>query len=160
MLKRNPVLVRSLTCLFGLVLATLVGVRAFTNPILWQDLPDVDLKRVDNTYYYSSSTFHYSPGAPILRSYDLVNWEYFSHSVPFLDFGAQYDMTSGQRNYLGGIWASFFGYHAQKNTWFWGGCINFYHTFIYSSPSVAGPWTQLSLIPDKVKKPVICDGCY
>ena len=48
----------------------------FTNPVVWQDFADGDIIRVGDAYYYSASTMHYSPGAPILRSYDLVNWEY------------------------------------------------------------------------------------
>lgn len=49
---------------------------SYTNPVLWQDFADIDIIRVGNAYYYSASTMHYSPGAPILRSYDLVNWEF------------------------------------------------------------------------------------
>ena len=30
----------------------------------------------------AASTMHYSPGAPILRSFDLVNWEFAGHSAP------------------------------------------------------------------------------
>ncbi|MFC6078406.1 RICIN domain-containing protein, partial [Microbispora bryophytorum] len=42
---------------------------SYSNPVLWEDLADIDVFRVDDTYYYSASTMHYSPGAPILRSY-------------------------------------------------------------------------------------------
>ena len=42
-----------------------------SNPMLWEDFADVDIIRVDNVYYASASTMHYSPGAPVLRSYDL-----------------------------------------------------------------------------------------
>jgi len=48
----------------------------FNNPVLWEDLADLDVFRVNDVYYYSASTMAYSPGAPVLRSYDLVNWEY------------------------------------------------------------------------------------
>ncbi|KAL0959748.1 hypothetical protein HGRIS_011438 [Hohenbuehelia grisea] len=88
---------------------------------------------------------HYSPGAPILRSYDLFNWEYIGHSVPTLDFGNNFNLVGG-RAYVGGIWASFFGFHATKNTWYWGGCIGFTTTYIYSAPSVTGPWTRLTTL--------------
>ena len=53
----------------------------FTNPVIWQDFADIDVIRVGGTYYASASTMHYSPGAPVLRSYDLVNWEIAGHSV-------------------------------------------------------------------------------
>ncbi|KAG9040464.1 hypothetical protein FS837_000595 [Tulasnella sp. UAMH 9824] len=119
--------------------------NAFSNPVIWEDLADLDIRRVGSTYYYSSSTMHYSPGAPILRSYDLFNWEYIGHSVPTLDFGNAYSLIGGQA-YVQGIWASFFGYHSSKNTWFWGGCIDFAKTYIYSASSVTGPWSRLTTI--------------
>jgi beta-xylosidase len=69
--------------------------KTFQNPVLWEDLADIDVIRVGDTYYYSASNMHYSPGAPLLRSYDLVNWEYIGHSVPVLDFGPEYDLNGG-----------------------------------------------------------------
>ena len=47
--------------------AQVPGVRAGTykNPVLWEDLPDDDVIRVGDTYYYSASNMHYSPGAPV-----------------------------------------------------------------------------------------------
>ncbi|KAG8805243.1 hypothetical protein FRC18_006781 [Serendipita sp. 400] len=122
-----------------------VIINGFTNPVIWNDLADLDVKRVGSIYYYSASTMHYSPGAPILRSYDLFNWEYIGHSVPRLDFGTQYDLTSS-RAYVKGIWASWIGYHSSKNTWYWGGCIEFSKTYIYSATSATGPWTQLTVL--------------
>ncbi len=80
------------------------GTGTYINPVIWQDFADGDIIRVGDAYYYSASTMHYSPGAPILRSYDLVNWEYAGHSVPSLDFdSAAYDLSGG-RAYVKGIW--------------------------------------------------------
>ncbi|PQE21360.1 glycosyl hydrolase family 43 protein [Rutstroemia sp. NJR-2017a BBW] len=61
---------------------------SFINPVLYEDFADNDIFRLNDTYYYSASNMHFSPGAPILRSYDLVNWEFVGHSVPFLNFGS------------------------------------------------------------------------
>ncbi|TRM65535.1 glycosyl hydrolase [Schizophyllum amplum] len=123
-------------------LATLLSsAQAYDNPILWNDLADNDISRVDDTYYYSASSMHFSPGAPILRSKDLVNWEYIAHSVPSLDFGTKYDLTDA-RAYNNGIWASFMRYHASQDTWYWGGCIDFTKTYIYTAPDVTGKWSQ------------------
>jgi beta-xylosidase len=46
-----------------------------------QDFANVGI-RVGDAYYYSAPTRHYSPGAPILRSYDLVNWEFAEQKEP------------------------------------------------------------------------------
>lgn len=134
-------------------LATLVGtlallprlVDAFSNPVLWNDLADLDIKRVGNTFYYSASTMHYSPGAPILRSYDLFNWEYIGHSVPTLDFGSKYDLNGG-RAYVKGVFASWIGFHPTQNKWYWGGCVEYSRTYIYSAPSPTGPWTRVTML--------------
>jgi beta-xylosidase len=118
---------------------------SYSNPAVWQDFADVDIIRVDNTYYMSASTMHYSPGAPILRSFDLVNWEFAGHSVPRLDFGSKYDL-SGARGYVRGIWASTLNYRRSNNTFYWAGCIDFSQTHIYTASTVEGPWNRHTTI--------------
>ncbi len=121
----------------------------YKNPVIWEDLPDLELLRVDNTYYYTASTFHYSPGAPILRSYDLVNWEYIGHSVPVLDYNASYNL-SGSRAYVNGIWASSLRYRASNKTFYWIGCMHGSGGgYVYTATSIEGPWTKHS-----------SQGCY
>ncbi|KAG7285988.1 hypothetical protein NEMBOFW57_008284 [Staphylotrichum longicolle] len=105
----------------------------FTNPVLWEDLPDLDVFRVGNVFYYSSSTFAYSPGAPVLKSYDLVNWEFVSHSVPTLAFGSKYNLNSAtDRAYVKGIWASTLRYRQSNDMFYWIGCVDG-KTYIYTS---------------------------
>lgn len=123
---------------------------SFTNPVVWQDFADGDLIRVGDAYYYSASTMHYSPGAPILRSYDLVNWEYAGHSVPRLDFDdSGYDLSGG-RKYVKGIWASTLGYRKSNSTYYWLGCTEFNRTYVYTAGAVDGTWTKKARI----------NGCY
>jgi beta-xylosidase len=126
-----------------------VNASAFRNPVLWEDLADIDILRVGDAYYYSASNMAYSPGAPVLRSYDLVHWEYIGHSIPVLDFSPAYDMQGG-RAYVKGSWASFLGYRKSNKTFYWGGCIEFKKTHIYTATDPAGPW----------KKHAILDQCY
>ncbi|MDM7856481.1 glycoside hydrolase family 43 protein [Cellulomonas alba] len=119
------------------------GDRAtFSNPVVWQDFADGDVIRVGDAYYYSASTMHYSPGAPILRSYDLVHWEHAGHSVPRLDFDSDaYDLVGGQA-YVRGIWASAFAHRASDGTFWWLGQVEFDRTYVYRAPAVDGPWTR------------------
>src|SRR5689334_1604824 len=95
---------------------------SFQNPVLWEDLADVDIIRVGDTYYYSASNMAYSPGAPILKSYDLVHWQYVGHSLPKLDLGPSYDLTGGNA-YNKGTWASSLQYRKSDRTFYWLGCI-------------------------------------
>ncbi len=114
----------------------------YSNPVLWEDLPDLDILRVGNEYFYSASNMHYSPGAPILRSTDLVHWHYAGHSVPVLDFSDAYDLKGGRRAYVKGTWASFLGYRKSNQTFYWGGCVEFKHTYLYTAPAAEGPWKR------------------
>ncbi|MEU8406427.1 RICIN domain-containing protein [Micromonospora sp. NPDC048842] len=120
---------------------------SYPNPVVWQDFADVDIIRVDNAYYMSASTMHYSPGAPVLRSYDLVNWEFAGHSVPKLDFGSKYDMSGGNA-YVDGIWASTLNYRPSNRTYYWAGCIDFAQTHIYTASAVDGTWSKHATIPN------------
>ncbi|KAI9167911.1 putative beta-xylosidase [Paramyrothecium foliicola] len=133
-----------------LLTALFAGASAqnFNNPVLYQDLADLDIVRHNDTFYYSASTMHFSPGAPILRSYDLVNWEYFYHSVPVLDFGmpASYNLNTGSA-YNKGIFASFFNHNQKLKTWFWGGCtVGDGKTHIYTATDPGGPWARKSTL--------------
>jgi beta-xylosidase len=116
--------------------------QQYNNPVLWEDLADLDIFRVDDVYYYSASTMHYSPGAPILKSYDLVNWEYIGHSVPTLDWGTEYDLVDGQNAYVKGIWASTLRYHPTKKLFYWIGCVQSGTTYVYTAPDITGPWSK------------------
>jgi beta-xylosidase len=122
----------------------------YTNPIIFADFPDNDVSRgPDGAYYFSGSSFSYSPGAPILRSHDLVNWELIGHSIPSLDFGSGYNMSSGNPDYVGGVWASSMRHRASNTNWYWVGCINFWISYVYTADNVTGPWTQSASFPGK-----------
>ncbi|WP_031169390.1 family 43 glycosylhydrolase [Streptosporangium roseum] len=118
----------------------------YNNPVVWQDFADGDIIRVGDAYYYSASTMHYSPGAPILRSYNLVDWEYAGHSVPRLDFNSNaYDLNGG-RAYVKGIWASALNYRPSNSTYYWMGCVEYNRTYVYTASAVDGTWTKRSQI--------------
>lgn len=101
------------------------------------DFADIDVIRVGDTHYASASTMHYSPGAPVLRSYDLVNWEIANHPVSVLDFGPKYDLN-GARGYVPGIWASSLAYRPSNRTFYWLGQIDFARTCVYTATAAEG----------------------
>lgn len=121
---------------------TVTCASTYNNPVIWEDLADDEVIRVDNAYYYTASTMHYSPGAPILRSYDLVNWEYVGHAVPVLDYSPSYDLNGG-RAYVNGIWASSLQYRKSNKTFYWIGCMhNVGGGYVYTATAPEGPWTK------------------
>ncbi|GLI76462.1 hypothetical protein PoHVEF18_004735 [Penicillium ochrochloron] len=120
---------------------------SFQNPVIFNDLADIDIFRVNETFYYSASSMHFSPGAPILESRDLVNWKYLGHSVPSLDFNSPaYNLENGMRAYARGVWASAMRFRQSNKLWYWIGCVDFNATYIYTSPAATGPWEKKSVI--------------
>lgn len=132
-----------------LVLATRCLAATSNQPILWEDLADLDVFRVDDTWYYSASTMHYSPGAPILQSKDLINWEFIGHSVPVLDWGDNYYLENNSSAYVKGVFASSLRRRPSDGQWFWVGCIEYSRSYIYTASSAEGPWTQLAFFSDQ-----------
>ena len=80
-------------------------------PVIKADFPDPDVIRVDDTYYMLCSTLHFLPGAVILRSYDLVNWEIASYVFDTFEGTEEARMTNEHNNYGCGMWAGSLRYH-------------------------------------------------
>jgi beta-xylosidase len=72
-MKKNQLYI--VVILLSLLILAPVQADPARNPIIWADVPDVAVIRVGDTYYMSSTTMHMSPGLPIMKSKDLVNWE-------------------------------------------------------------------------------------
>ena len=82
------------------------GNQTFTNPVMYADVPDVDVIRVDDAYYMVSTTMHLSPGCPVMKSTDLVNWETVSYTYDILDDGDKFALRNGESDYGNGSWAA------------------------------------------------------
>lgn len=81
------------------------------NPILWADVPDISMVRVGRTYYMTSTTMHMSPGLPIMKSKDLVNWQIASYAYETLADTDELNLKNGKNDYSKGTWASSLAYH-------------------------------------------------
>jgi hypothetical protein len=81
------------------------------NPIIHADVPDIAIIRVGGTYYMSSTTMHMSPGLPIMKSTDLVNWQLVSYAYQTLGDGDALTLSNGRSAYGQGSWASSLRYH-------------------------------------------------
>ncbi len=87
------------------------GNGTFINPILNGDFPDIDIIRVDDTYYLISTTMYIFPGATIMKSKDLVNWEYCCNPLEKIDDNDAYNLLNGKEHYAQGQWATSLTYH-------------------------------------------------
>ena len=90
------------------------GNETFTNPVMYADVPDVDVIRVDDAYYMVSTTMHLSPGCPVMKSTDLVNWETVSYTYDILDDGDKFALRNGESDYGNGSWAASIRYYNGK----------------------------------------------
>ena len=71
------------------------GDGTFTNPIFYEELSDPDMIRVGEDFYLTGTTMHSMPGLPVLRSKDLVNWEFVAYAMNTLDLGPAYRLEGG-----------------------------------------------------------------
>lgn len=85
----------------------------FTNPVIWADVPDMSITRTGSDFYLISTTMHLMPGAPVMKSQDLVHWELASYVFDKLTDTPNYDLKGGTV-YGRGQWASSIRYHNGK----------------------------------------------
>ncbi len=89
------------------------GDGTYTNPVIAADFPDPDVILVDDAYYMVTTTMFVFPGVTVLKSHDLVNWEYCSNAVPRFDFSSCYNLD-GCHRYSHGQWATSIKYNNGK----------------------------------------------
>jgi len=116
------------------------GNGTFTNPLFYDEFSDPDLIRVGDYYYLTGTTMHAMPGLPILRSKDLVNWEFVAYAMDKLDLGPAYRLEDGKNIYGQGIWAPCFRYHDGKFYIF--SNVNHEMTQMFTATDPKGPWTR------------------
>ena len=134
--------------MFGLVPSSLAEAEETAkNPIVWADIPDLAVIRVGDTYYMSSTTMHMSPGLPIMKSKDLVNWQLVSYAYDTLADNDALTLQDGRNAYGAGSWASSLRYH--RGTYYvstFSGTTG--KTHIYKTRDIEnGPWQQYSFRP-------------
>lgn len=115
------------------------------NPFIWSDVPDPDVIRVGDTYYMVSTTMFFTPGAPIMKSDDLVSWEICNYVYDTLADGDVQNLSNGKHDYAHGQWATSLRYHDGTYYIFFGS----YGTgksYIYKTNDIEnGTWTKTEL---------------
>lgn len=112
------------------------------NPIIWADVPDVDVIAVGDTYYMVSTTMYFAPGAPIMKSKDLVSWEICNYVYDTLADAPKQNLENGEHDYAHGQWAASLREHDGTFYVFFGS----YGTgksYIYKTDDIEnGSWTR------------------
>jgi beta-xylosidase len=117
------------------------------NPLIFADVPDMSILRVGNTYYMSSTTMHMSPGVPIMKSTDLVNWKLIGYAYDTLADVDAMNLVNGQSTYGRGSWASCIRYH--KGVFYVSSFAQTTNkTYIFSSTNIEkGNWKRITFSP-------------
>lgn len=88
-----------------------MGNGLYINPLLNADFPDPDIIRVGDIYYMATTTMYHFPGLTIMKSRDLVNWEYCANPLERIADTDAYNLLNGQNYYAKGQWAPSMKYH-------------------------------------------------
>lgn len=109
--------------------------------IIVSDYPDPDVIRVDDTYYMVSTTMHFMPGCVILRSYNLVDWEFASYVYDKLEDTDGQTLKDNRGVYGKGMWAASLNYH--EGRFYVSFVANDTHkTYLFTSDKIQGPWKR------------------
>ena len=119
--------------------------ETINNPVIWSDVPDNDVIRVGDTYYMVSTTMFFSPGAPIMKSKDLVSWEICNYVYDTLADGDVQNLKNGKHDYAHGQWAASLRYN--KGTYYvFFGSYGTGKSYIYKTTDIEnGTWTRSEL---------------
>ncbi len=139
--------VAALAGVFTVAIGTATAAGKAANPVIFADVPDMSMIRVGANYYMSSTTMHMSPGVPIMKSTDLVNWRTIGYAYDTLDDVDELNLANGKSTYGKGSWASSLRHH--KGTFYvstFAGTTG--KTYIYSTKDIErGPWKKVSFKP-------------
>jgi beta-xylosidase len=139
--------------IFVYILAFVLATKVYaqkeqaSNPIIFADVPDMSMVRVGNAYYMSSTTMHMSPGVPVMRSYDLANWQLVNYAYDTLASVDALNLENGKSAYGRGSWASSMRY--QNGLYY----VSTFaqttgKTYIFTTKDIEkGPWKTFSFSP-------------
>ncbi len=134
-------------CFYVLPAGDLVAQAVGKNPVIFADVPDMAMIRVGNTYFMSSTTMHLSPGLPIMKSNDLINWQLLNYAYDTLADMDELNLENGKNAYGRGSWASSFRY---SNNVFYVTTFSSTtgKTYIFRSKDIEkGNWEKISFSP-------------
>lgn len=105
------------------------------------DYPDIDVIRVDDTYYIVSTTMYFMPGCEILESKDLHHWKHTTYVYDRLEDTPEENLQDGKNAYGKGMWAASLRYH--KGTFYMCFVANDTgKTYLYQTNDIKGEWKR------------------
>ncbi|MDE6340257.1 MAG: glycoside hydrolase 43 family protein, partial [Muribaculaceae bacterium] len=117
--------------------------RDYVNPIICADYsdPDVTTSPDGKFFYMTASSFQSTPGLPILKSADLVNWEIVNYALPLVP---PVDYYNELPRHGKGVWAPCIRYHEGKYYIYWGDPD--FGIFMIETEDPEGEWSEPVLV--------------
>lgn len=111
------------------------------------DVPDPEIIRAGDAYYMSSTSMHFSPGVPIMKSYDLVNWKVVNYVYNIMDDNDNLAMRNGGYDYGKGSWATSLKYREYDKKYYLSHTSNTTgKTYFYRTDDIEnGIWERVSV---------------
>lgn len=127
--------------------STIVVAPTYHNPVIYADVPDMDIIRSKDkdghqVFYMVSTTMHFCPGVPVMKSYDLVHWSTVNYVYQILEEEDRYALKNGQNDYSIGSWAASLRQDPETG-WFFVAftCNSTQKTYIFMTEDIEnGPW--------------------
>lgn len=115
----------------------------YVNPIIHADYsdPDVTASPDGKVFYMTASSFQTTPGLPILKSTDLVNWEIVNYALPLVP---PVDFYNESPRHGKGVWAPCIRYHEGKYYIYWGDPD--FGIFMIEAENPEGEWSSPVLV--------------
>ncbi len=112
-------------------------------PTLYADIPDLDIIRVGEDYYMTSTTMNLCPGVPVMKSKDLVHWQIVNYVYDVLEEDDYGRLENGQDMYARGSWAASLRYDEASGLFYVGFMSNNHGFYIYTTDDIEnGTWKK------------------
>ncbi len=105
-------------------------------PTIFSDVPDPDIIRVGGYYYMVSTTMNLIPGAPIMRSTDLVHWRIVNYVHDVLADDDANNLDDGKQIYGNGSWAAAIRYNEEDGLFYVCFNQNGYGFYVYTTDDI------------------------
>ena len=116
------------------------GDGTYRNPVIHADYSDPDACAVDGEFFMTASSFNCTPGLPVLRSTDLVNWRIINYAIKNVEPADYYASPRHGK----GVWAPSIRHHNGEFYIYWGDPD--FGIFMVKTKDIYGEWEKPVLV--------------
>lgn len=112
-------------------------------PTIKSDVPDLDIIRVNDVFYMTSTTMNMCPGVPVMKSTDLVHWQIVNYVYDTFENDDITNLENGADMYSRGSWAASLKYDEATSLFYVAFSSNNHGFYVYTTDDIEnGTWTK------------------